>query len=72
MIYINNQQMRLKFMMYLFGICLLFIIYCCLQRYVVKLEKRLRALSKCHQCELFVDCSIEHLFNVTRRGVFGG
>jgi hypothetical protein len=39
---------------------------------VVTPEKQLGALSKCQQRELCVECSIGHLFNVTRRRVFGG
>jgi hypothetical protein len=50
----------------------LFIIYCCLQRCVVTPEKQPGPLSKRQQRELCVACSVGHLFNVTRRGVFGG
>jgi len=38
-------------------------------RYIIKQPG---ALSKCQQRELCVECSMGHLFNVTRRGVFGG
>jgi len=34
--------------------------------------KQLGALSKCQQRELCGQCSVGHLFNVTRRGVFDG